>query len=145
MSITIIQHSSITGSKTNDSTGAQLLSVPGERLGTLRCDWPVCAGEAGLGDERVPCSSAPGAEPPRSTRRRRFSPPRPLCDLKLRVRLSLQNQYNLARAQQSYKSLVQIHEKNGECFHLQFPALCVTDPVNETQSLQSGTDRLFCV
>uniref|UniRef100_A0A8C6LEK2 E2 ubiquitin-conjugating enzyme n=1 Tax=Nothobranchius furzeri TaxID=105023 RepID=A0A8C6LEK2_NOTFU len=25
------------------------------------------------------------------------------------------NQYNLARAQQSYKSLVQIHEKNGEC------------------------------
>lgn len=25
-----------------------------------------------------------------------------------------QNQYNLARAQQSYKSLVQIHEKNGE-------------------------------
>lgn len=26
-----------------------------------------------------------------------------------------QNQYNLARAQQSYKSLVQIHEKNGEC------------------------------
>lgn len=24
-----------------------------------------------------------------------------------------QNQYNLARAQQSYKSLVQIHEKNG--------------------------------
>uniref|UniRef100_A0A671VJR3 E2 ubiquitin-conjugating enzyme n=1 Tax=Sparus aurata TaxID=8175 RepID=A0A671VJR3_SPAAU len=26
------------------------------------------------------------------------------------------NQYNLARAQQSYKSLVQIHEKNGECF-----------------------------
>lgn len=27
----------------------------------------------------------------------------------------LQNQYNLARAQQSYKSLVQIHEKNGEC------------------------------
>uniref|UniRef100_A0A7N8Y0Q0 E2 ubiquitin-conjugating enzyme n=1 Tax=Mastacembelus armatus TaxID=205130 RepID=A0A7N8Y0Q0_9TELE len=30
------------------------------------------------------------------------------------------NQYNLARAQQSYKSLVQIHEKNGECFCLQF-------------------------
>lgn len=28
----------------------------------------------------------------------------------------MQNQYNLARAQQSYKSLVQIHEKNGECF-----------------------------
>lgn len=27
----------------------------------------------------------------------------------------MQNQYNLARAQQSYKSLVQIHEKNGEC------------------------------
>uniref|UniRef100_A0A8C7HWE4 E2 ubiquitin-conjugating enzyme n=1 Tax=Oncorhynchus kisutch TaxID=8019 RepID=A0A8C7HWE4_ONCKI len=27
------------------------------------------------------------------------------------------NQYNLARAQQSYKSLVQIHEKNGECYH----------------------------
>lgn len=26
---------------------------------------------------------------------------------------SFQNQYNLARAQQSYKSLVQIHEKNG--------------------------------
>uniref|UniRef100_A0A674D8M9 E2 ubiquitin-conjugating enzyme n=1 Tax=Salmo trutta TaxID=8032 RepID=A0A674D8M9_SALTR len=26
------------------------------------------------------------------------------------------NQYNLARAQQSYKSLVQIHEKNGESF-----------------------------
>lgn len=25
-----------------------------------------------------------------------------------------QNQYNLARAQQSYKSLVQIHEKNGK-------------------------------
>uniref|UniRef100_A0A8B9ILT6 E2 ubiquitin-conjugating enzyme n=1 Tax=Anser cygnoides TaxID=8845 RepID=A0A8B9ILT6_ANSCY len=25
------------------------------------------------------------------------------------------NQYNLARAQQSYKSLVQIHEKNGKC------------------------------
>lgn len=29
--------------------------------------------------------------------------------------VSVQNQYNLARAQQSYKSLVQIHEKNGEC------------------------------
>lgn len=28
--------------------------------------------------------------------------------------LLMQNQYNLARAQQSYKSLVQIHEKNGE-------------------------------
>uniref|UniRef100_A0A8C8DBI2 E2 ubiquitin-conjugating enzyme n=1 Tax=Oncorhynchus tshawytscha TaxID=74940 RepID=A0A8C8DBI2_ONCTS len=28
------------------------------------------------------------------------------------------NQYNLARAQQSYKSLVQIHEKNGECYHV---------------------------
>lgn len=27
---------------------------------------------------------------------------------------SFQNQYNLARAQQSYKSLVQIHEKNGK-------------------------------
>lgn len=30
--------------------------------------------------------------------------------------LLMQNQYNLARAQQSYKSLVQIHEKNGEWF-----------------------------
>lgn len=29
------------------------------------------------------------------------------------VFFSFQNQYNLARAQQSYKSLVQIHEKNG--------------------------------
>uniref|UniRef100_A0A8C7T425 E2 ubiquitin-conjugating enzyme n=1 Tax=Oncorhynchus mykiss TaxID=8022 RepID=A0A8C7T425_ONCMY len=29
------------------------------------------------------------------------------------------NQYNLARAQQSYKSLVQIHEKNGECYYVQ--------------------------
>jgi hypothetical protein len=27
----------------------------------------------------------------------------------------LQGQYSLARAQQSFKSLVQIHEKNGEC------------------------------
>lgn len=27
---------------------------------------------------------------------------------------SLQNQYSLTRAQQSYKSLVQIHEKNGK-------------------------------
>jgi hypothetical protein len=26
-----------------------------------------------------------------------------------------QGQYSLARAQQSFKSLVQIHEKNGEC------------------------------
>uniref|UniRef100_A0A3B3V5W6 E2 ubiquitin-conjugating enzyme n=1 Tax=Poecilia latipinna TaxID=48699 RepID=A0A3B3V5W6_9TELE len=33
------------------------------------------------------------------------------------------NQYNLARAQQSYKSLVQIHEKNGEFVSSQF--LCV--------------------
>uniref|UniRef100_A0AAQ5X8H2 E2 ubiquitin-conjugating enzyme n=1 Tax=Amphiprion ocellaris TaxID=80972 RepID=A0AAQ5X8H2_AMPOC len=39
------------------------------------------------------------------------------------------NQYNLARAQQSYKSLVQIHEKNGECFCLQFHAECITDLV----------------
>lgn len=29
-------------------------------------------------------------------------------------RLLLQSQYSLTRAQQSYKSLVQIHEKNGE-------------------------------
>lgn len=28
--------------------------------------------------------------------------------------LPLQNQYSLTRAQQSYKSLVQIHEKNGK-------------------------------
>uniref|UniRef100_A0A8C8J5X7 E2 ubiquitin-conjugating enzyme n=1 Tax=Oncorhynchus tshawytscha TaxID=74940 RepID=A0A8C8J5X7_ONCTS len=33
------------------------------------------------------------------------------------------NQYNLARAQQSYKSLVQIHEKNGECYHVQLHIL----------------------
>uniref|UniRef100_A0A673BP82 E2 ubiquitin-conjugating enzyme n=1 Tax=Sphaeramia orbicularis TaxID=375764 RepID=A0A673BP82_9TELE len=36
------------------------------------------------------------------------------------------NQYNLARAQQSYKSLVQIHEKNGECFCLQFHIECIS-------------------
>uniref|UniRef100_A0A673XT46 E2 ubiquitin-conjugating enzyme n=1 Tax=Salmo trutta TaxID=8032 RepID=A0A673XT46_SALTR len=36
------------------------------------------------------------------------------------------NQYNLARAQQSYKSLVQIHEKNGECYHLHFTSSYLT-------------------
>uniref|UniRef100_A0A672INF5 Ubiquitin-conjugating enzyme E2 Q2-like n=1 Tax=Salarias fasciatus TaxID=181472 RepID=A0A672INF5_SALFA len=39
------------------------------------------------------------------------------------------NQYNLARAQQSYKSLVQIHEKNGECFRLQFHTAGISDLV----------------
>ena len=43
--------------------------------------------------------------------------------------LLMQNQYNLARAQQSYKSLVQIHEKNGECRCLQFNTECITDLV----------------
>lgn len=35
------------------------------------------------------------------------------CRFFMVVFFSFQNQYNLARAQQSYKSLVQIHEKNG--------------------------------
>jgi len=29
--------------------------------------------------------------------------------------IDFQGQYSLAKAQQSFKSLVQIHEKNGEC------------------------------
>lgn len=34
--------------------------------------------------------------------------------------LTTQGQYSLARAQQSFKSLVQIHEKNGKCSNFEF-------------------------
>lgn len=40
-----------------------------------------------------------------------------------------QGQYSLARAQQSFKSLVQIHEKNGENLPILCCAYCVTSLV----------------
>ena len=56
----------------------------------------------------------------------------------------MQNQYNLARAQQSYKSLVQIHEKNGECVCLQFHTECIIDLVywNQIPAMHQSWGKL---
>ena len=40
----------------------------------------------------------------------------PSIDIGFLFRIFIQNQYSLARAQQSFRSLVQIHEKNGDYF-----------------------------
>lgn len=52
-----------------------------------------------------------------------------------------QGQYSLARAQQSFKSLVQIHEKNGESVYFAFSARFGADVSPELVSLITATEK----